>query len=456
MSYKSNLSEGLFNKLSEFTKKDITSLRFEDIINLNNSQLKEFKQILENHYSPINSFWNKVSENFDNSWLGSFDNISPNVMYALLVSALEHRYQKRINGLPYFLHPMATAINLLKIRRENAPQDKIDEMFSAALLHDTLEDTSLTKKELRKLSNKMGLKNVYKIVVSLTRKKGEHGKNKILFDEIKNWSELEEAVDNYRFTKRDYYKRILDKRSLARESGREALIVKILDGANNANNTPIPLEYKVLVEELPENFPGSMYHFERIRWRRTELSYFVNEFLLPALSFTFAHKEEFEKIGIDSGRLHSLIRRYFGLNIDTKIEELPITSTSQFYKFRSSKLTDLINKHYKREGLKDNAKNALRNEYPHVISHLFVPQAYELVTKGKLNEDAIFYLDKRNIEEQMRPARSSGKSSYPLEFYIELPFIGERSSGFKIVRYHYLKVKKVLSLKNKERKLYLI
>lgn len=59
-----------------------------------------------------------------------------------LFSEMKHREQKRMSGEPYFSHCKATARNLISWRMD------VD-TISAGLLHDVLEDTSTTVKELR-------------------------------------------------------------------------------------------------------------------------------------------------------------------------------------------------------------------------------------------------------------------------------------------------------------------
>ena len=68
---------------------------------------------------------------------------SPMVRKALAVAAAAHRGQVRKgSGRPYILHPVAVAQLLVEAGCG-------DEVIAAGLLHDTLEDTSLTLGELR-------------------------------------------------------------------------------------------------------------------------------------------------------------------------------------------------------------------------------------------------------------------------------------------------------------------
>ncbi len=61
--------------------------------------------------------------------------------YAFAVRA--HERQKRMYGEPYFIHPFATGKNLAELGMSATT-------ISAGLLHDTLEDTSVTAEELEK------------------------------------------------------------------------------------------------------------------------------------------------------------------------------------------------------------------------------------------------------------------------------------------------------------------
>jgi GTP pyrophosphokinase len=63
---------------------------------------------------------------------------------AYVVSAHEHRNQLRSSGEPYLVHPLAVAMILAEMKLDEAS-------IAAGLLHDVLEDTSLTKQRLAEL-----------------------------------------------------------------------------------------------------------------------------------------------------------------------------------------------------------------------------------------------------------------------------------------------------------------
>lgn len=83
-----------------------------------------------------------------------------NLEEAIEVACLAHRGQTDKRGQPYILHP-------IRVMQHSGPN--IDSMI-VAVLHDTLEDTSLTEAELRR----RGLRaDLVESVVALTRRKGE-------------------------------------------------------------------------------------------------------------------------------------------------------------------------------------------------------------------------------------------------------------------------------------------
>jgi guanosine-3',5'-bis(diphosphate) 3'-pyrophosphohydrolase len=63
---------------------------------------------------------------------------------AYVVSAHEHKNQLRSSGEPYLVHPLAVAMILAEMKLDEAS-------IAAGLLHDVLEDTSLTKERLAEL-----------------------------------------------------------------------------------------------------------------------------------------------------------------------------------------------------------------------------------------------------------------------------------------------------------------
>ena len=61
---------------------------------------------------------------------------------ALLFTIKAHKNQSRKNGKPYLVHPLSVALELAKNGAD-------DELISAGLLHDTIEDAGITIEELK-------------------------------------------------------------------------------------------------------------------------------------------------------------------------------------------------------------------------------------------------------------------------------------------------------------------
>ena len=68
------------------------------------------------------------------------------VLKALSFAAYKHRHQRRkgVKAIPYINHPIALADLLVRTAKINDP-----EVVATALLHDTVEDTCTTPKELK-------------------------------------------------------------------------------------------------------------------------------------------------------------------------------------------------------------------------------------------------------------------------------------------------------------------
>ena len=68
------------------------------------------------------------------------------VLKALSFAAYKHRHQRRkgVKAIPYINHPIALADLLVRTAKINDP-----EIIATALLHDTVEDTCTTPKELK-------------------------------------------------------------------------------------------------------------------------------------------------------------------------------------------------------------------------------------------------------------------------------------------------------------------
>ena len=75
------------------------------------------------------------------------DNITENerrdIQKAYEIANSAHEGQKRLSGEPYIMHPLSVAIILASLGMDQAS-------IIAALLHDTVEDTSITYDEVKK------------------------------------------------------------------------------------------------------------------------------------------------------------------------------------------------------------------------------------------------------------------------------------------------------------------
>jgi GTP diphosphokinase / guanosine-3',5'-bis(diphosphate) 3'-diphosphatase len=91
--------------------------------------------------------------------MAQFDNDL--LLKALSFAAYKHRHQRRKGGkaIPYINHPIALADLLVRTAKINDP-----EIIATALLHDTVEDTCTTNKELK---TKFGLV-ISELVAELT------------------------------------------------------------------------------------------------------------------------------------------------------------------------------------------------------------------------------------------------------------------------------------------------
>lgn len=118
---------------------------------------------------------------------------------AFLFSEKAHQNQKRDSGEPYFIHPLSIAIE--------TSEYKLDEdSVIAALLHDTVEDTTLTINDIEKFFGS----NVAYLVDGLTK-----------IDTVKFRSKTEKNAENFR------------KLLLATAKDIRVLVIKLLDRLDN-------------------------------------------------------------------------------------------------------------------------------------------------------------------------------------------------------------------------------
>lgn len=82
---------------------------------------------------------------------------------------------RKFSKTPYIKHPEKVA----KIIKENKRSHKINDLIAAAILHDTLEDTQTTEKELKKLFGKL-ITSLVKELTTNEKEKEKLGKKEYL------------------------------------------------------------------------------------------------------------------------------------------------------------------------------------------------------------------------------------------------------------------------------------
>lgn len=131
---------------------------------------------------------------------------------ALQFAKEKHKHQvRKFSQEPYIKHPL----NVAKIILEHKESHKIEELISAAILHDTLEDTDTTIIELKQLFGEL----VTSLVIQLTSSKKEinkTGKKEYLAEKMSN----KEKMSNW------------------------ALVIKLADRLDNLSD----------ISSTPENF----------------------------------------------------------------------------------------------------------------------------------------------------------------------------------------------------------
>ncbi len=120
---------------------------------------------------------------------------------ALKFAEEKHKIQyRKVSGEPYIFHPLGVA----GIIRRNKDSHKINELVSAAILHDTLEDTDTTEKELRELFGDL-ITSLVKELTTDAEEKERIGKKEYLakkmsdVDKMSSWAlviKLADRLDN--------------------------------------------------------------------------------------------------------------------------------------------------------------------------------------------------------------------------------------------------------------------
>jgi (p)ppGpp synthase/HD superfamily hydrolase len=126
----------------------------------------------------------------------SQDKDSQLIRRALRFSKKKHAEQTRkFDGGPYIVHPIRTAKTIGELTNDS-------EMMAAALLHDTLEDTKTTYRELKRLFGPRVAKLVKELTSEPKKRKGHPSKAEYLTWKMKNMSrdalliKLADRLDN--------------------------------------------------------------------------------------------------------------------------------------------------------------------------------------------------------------------------------------------------------------------
>lgn len=86
------------------------------------------------------------------------------ILKALKLAEEAHRGQERDGGIPYIIHPIRAALNLIK-----RAQVREKDLICALLLHDVLEDTELEEETIK---DELG-ERILSLVKAATRSRGE-------------------------------------------------------------------------------------------------------------------------------------------------------------------------------------------------------------------------------------------------------------------------------------------
>ena len=176
------------------------------------------------------------------------------ILAAYAFASKAHRGQTRLSGEPYLSHPMEVA---LLLTRMNMGQVGI----SAALLHDTLEDTETSSKELEDIFGK----DITKLVEGLTK-----------LAKIRSSSREERQAENVR------------KMILAMSDDIRIVLIKLADRLHNLRTLEYlkPSRQKAIAEESMDIY-APLANRLGIGWLKREME---------DISFMYLHPKEFKKL----------------------------------------------------------------------------------------------------------------------------------------------------------------
>ncbi len=331
------------------------------------------------------------------------DLLSAGALHSTVLAAYLHGQQKRETGKAYFSHPYRAALNLLKVVLKKS--DIRDEMFAAAMLHDSLEDTNLKLNQLKEFGEKHNMPNLATIVNKLTRTDKEHGNKNINLDQIRGTNDLRANVENYRQGKVSYYRRLLDVKNAV---DLEALLVKIFDGLDNLEEAPVPEEYLDKIKKTKEKSKFNKLFLQRFfdskKWKLYEGGFFINNFLIPA--YNILSKSEFlSQIGADNSLKKFINSRLF-LNLGDEVVN-SLDKIDSFYRITSSRITQIIkDKYNKIKGKTFEGKfvggTVLNKEFGEIpkerLAYLRLKDSFRIFYKNELSKKVVLYVNKKFID----------------------------------------------------------
>lgn len=111
------------------------------------------------------------------------------ILKATEVATIAHHGQvRKFGGDPYITHPLRVAQSVYQFQRQLPKEANVEDVVIAALLHDTLEDTTLSEDRIQKLFGD----NVLRLVKEVTSIKSEMdkfaGKTEYLVDKMQHMS----------------------------------------------------------------------------------------------------------------------------------------------------------------------------------------------------------------------------------------------------------------------------
>ncbi len=173
---------------------------------------------------------------------------------AYIFSAKAHQGQTRLSGEPYMIHPLEVADILAELKLDDA-------VVTAAILHDTIEDTTSTLEEIKTLFGE----EVAKLVDGMTK-----------LSRMELQSREEREAQNFR------------KMIIAMANDIRVILIKLADRMHNMRTLaflPPEKQYKIAQETLDIYAPLA---------NRLGIQKFKTE--LEDISFMYLHTEEYEEI----------------------------------------------------------------------------------------------------------------------------------------------------------------